>query len=710
MKFKALIFCALMAFTSCSTTRILQENQYRLAHNEVHITNPDEGCTEADISSYVKQSAQGWSPMLWIYNWSNGSGKGFSKLFEKIGTAPVIYNGALVPESAENIKKHLEYLGYYGSDVQTGMQFKKKLATVTYNVTLGKKFTIDSLIYELPEGGEFEKDFRDDIPSSLVHKGDFLSEHILEQESDRSSAALREKGFYGFNKNNYFFVADTLNPDFTTLTYAVREYTRSQNESEATPIRKYKFGDVTITRSADLKFKDNVLQKLNLIKPGDPYSESIVNTSYKRLSAIKLFNGISIEMTPRDSSTVDCNISLSDTKLQGIKADFEVSTNSTGLIGVSPQISWNHKNIFHGGEWLTLGFSGNFQFRAKDKVHSTEFGTNATLTLPKFLGLPYKLFPGPVVPQTEIMAGFNYQNRPEYTRNIVSFSYGYTWQTGTDMFFQINPLKISSVKLYNLTDEFAKVLVEHPLLLDSYLDHVDLGAGGVLYHTTNSDLVPQSSYHYERVSFDFTGNLLSLFNNILPYGYADDRHYLFGVPYSQYVRLEASLGRTIFIADRTSVAFRALAGAGYAYGNSSSMPFEKQFYCGGANSMRGWQARSLGPGADPMEEFFAIPSQTGDWKMEFDAELRFPIAGILEGAVFAEAGNIWSYGRKENIFTTIAADWGFGLRFNIKGAMLLRVDAGLKLYDPSRTECWLAPEEWFRRDGFALHLGVGYPF
>lgn len=708
MKRSILITAAILALCSCSTTRILQEDQYRLARNEVSISNPDGGCSESDVSSYIKQSAQGWGPMLCVYNWSNGSGKGFNKLFEKIGTAPQIYNPSLVPESVDNIKKHLEYLGYYGSDVETSMTSKKKLATVRYNVTLGKRYKIDSLVYDVPEG-EFRQEFMDDLGASLVKKGGYLSENMLDIESDRSSAALREKGFYGFNKNYYFFEADTLTPGFTTLVYSIKEHTRSESESQAMPIRKYSFGDVSITRSADLKFNDKLLRRLNLIQPGAPYSETIVNTTYKRLSSVKLFNSVSIEMTPSDSERVNCNIQLTDSKLQGVKFDLEMSTNSSGLIGVSPQLSWNHKNIFHGGEWLTIGFSGNFQFKATDNVHSTEFGANATLSLPEFLGLPYKLFPGPVIPRTEIMAALNYQNRPEYTRNIISFSYGYTWQTGTDMFFQVNPLKISSVKLYNLTEEFADILAEHPLLLDSYMDHIDMGAGGVLYHTTNSSLVPQSSYHYERLNFDFSGNILSLFNKVLPYGEFDNRKYVLGLPYSQYVRLEASVGRTIFIADRTSIAFRALAGAGYAYGNSTSIPFEKQFYCGGANSMRGWQARSLGPGAANMEEFFAIPSQTGDWKMEFDAELRFPIAGILEGAVFAEAGNIWDYGQRFDI-DTIAADWGFGLRFNIKNAMLLRVDAGLKLYDPCRTEPWLAPEEWFRRDGFALHLGVGYPF
>ena len=709
MKRSVLILSALLIVTSCSTTRILQEDQYRLAHNDVHILNPDADCSESDGTSYIKQSAQGWGPMLCVYNWSNGSGKGFDKLWEKIGTAPVIYNPSLVPESVENIRKHLDYLGFYDSKVEAEMtSAKKKLATVTYNVTLGKRYTIDSLIYDVP-AGEFREDFDADMPKSLVHKGDFLSESMLDKESDRNSAALREKGFYGFNKNHYFFVADTLTPGFTSLTYSIREYTRSQNENESTPIRKYSFGNVSITRSADLKFNDAVLRKLNLIKPGEPYSETIVNTTYSRLSSLKLFNGISIQMTPRDSSTVDCNIVLSDTKLQGVKVDLEMSTNSTGLIGVSPQLTWNHKNIFHGGELLTLGFSGNFQFRARDNVRSTEFGANAALTLPQFLGLPYKIFPGPVIPQTEVMASFNYQNRPEYTRNIASLTYGYTWQSGTDMFFQVNPLKISYVKLYNLTEDFAWVLAEHPWLRDSYRSHIDLGMGGVLYHTTNAAIVPTSSYHYERVNFDIAGNLLSLFNHSLPQGEDDDAHLLFGVPYSQYVRLELALGRTIFLGEKTSLALRATGGAGRAYGNSTAMPFEKQFYCGGANSMRGWQARSLGPGASTVSDYFAIPSQTGDWKMEFDAELRFPVVSIIEGAIFAEAGNVWNYGTK-NILSTIAADCGFGIRFNIRNSMLLRIDTGLKLYEPCREEPWLAPEEWFRRDGFAIHLGVGYPF
>ncbi|MBR2747095.1 MAG: BamA/TamA family outer membrane protein [Bacteroidales bacterium] len=198
------------------------------------------------------------------------------------------------------------------------------------------------------------------------------------------------------------------------------------------------------------------------------------------------------------------------------------------------------------------------------------------------------------------------------------------------------------------------------------------------------------------------------------------RKIIWNVPYAQYVRGELQLGQTIRLGggEGQAVALRFLIGAGYGYGNSTTVPFEKQFYAGGASSMRGWQARALGPGGvEPWTEYFLIPSQTGDFKMEANIEYRFPIVWKLEGALFADMGNVWELRKSEWFsnssfsFDTIAADWGLGIRVNLD-FILVRIDMGTKVYEPCRPadERLIGPAEWLKRDNFALHFGVRYPF
>lgn len=234
----------------------------------------------------------------------------------------------------------------------------------------------------------------------------------------------------------------------------------------------------------------------------------------------------------------------------------------------------------------------------------------------------------------------------------------------------------------------------------------------MLYYTSDTDANPSRSYYYTRLSLDLSGNILSLLS---PRGTGT----IFRVPFSQYVRTEVTFGRTWRFGEEDSqaLATRLLAGAGYAYGNSSAMPFEKQFYGGGAGSMRGWQARSLGPGFAQIDKTFSIPSQTGDLKLEANIEYRFPLVWKLAGALFVDAGNVWSMRDIDNLtenepfINSVAADWGIGARVDLS-FLILRLDLGMKMHDPSREagERWLNPGQWLQRDGCAIHFGVGYPF
>lgn len=725
----ALSAIAALSF-SCSTTRVLEDGQYRLAANKVEVKG-DSKFNPKEIESYIKQKPNsyiifGWNPFLNLYNWSGKNpDKAVNRFIRKMGTAPVIYQPSQVESSTENIKRHLEYLGYYGSDVRSDIEVKGKKVKVTYSVTLGKRFRIGEITYSVPDG-EFKDDFLADTSEITVRSGDYLSEDALEKETELRASAMRRKGYFGFTKNYFSFEADTLNsPDTAGLLMTVKEYTRNQTPEYARPHRKYYMGKVTLSYDKDLKFNDKVLRNMCTLHPGDLYDENEVNTTYSRLSALKMFSGVNVSMNPQDSGIVDCDITLTRSRMQGFKVNLEGSTNSTGLIGISPQISYYHKNIFHGGQWLNLGFLGNFQFKYDDRsVKSNEFGVSAGLSFPEFLGLPNSIFKGPFVPRTEINASYNYQNRPEYTRNMISTSYGYSGSLRNGKFFyQFYPIQAKIVRLTNLDPNFYTTLSGNPFMRDAYQNHFDVGSGLVAYYTTSTALVPKETYEYARLQLDASGNVLSLFNKAMKSDEYGSR-LIWNTPYSQYIRTELTLGKTFVFGRNGSqaLAMRLLGGVGYAYGNSSTIPFEKQFYSGGANSMRGWQARSLGPGNSKADTTFVIPSQTGDVKLEANLEYRFPMFWKLCGAVFTDVGNIWTLKETDgddgshthfdlkNLAASLAADWGIGLRVDLN-FLILRLDMGMKVYDPSLdTARWRSPSQWLKKDGYTLHFGVGYPF
>ena len=719
MKRSLLLVISILGLVSCSTTKLVPEGNYRLLSNKVVFEG--EKLSPTEVTPYIRQQAKkglifGWGPGMSIYNWSNGSGVGINKFWETIGTAPVIFDPTQIEGSCANIAKHLETIGYYGSKVTGEIEYRGRMAKVKYRVTPGKRFPIDRIVYEVP-GGEFGEEFRADSSNISVHVGDFLSEKVLEAETVRGAGVFRNLGYYEFNKNFYTFEADTLT-DVTTLFYRIRQEPRV-----------YHIGQVNIIHPAGIPFRESLLRKFNVIQPGALYNEQIVNTTYARLSALKVFNSVSVEMSPADSTTVDCDIRLSGLDQLGFKINLEASTNASDLLGFSPKLNLYHKNLFHGGEWLDLGFTGNWQWVPKTKISSAELGVTASLSFPRLLGISLRRMRGENIPRTEFKTSFNYQNRPEYKRILTSFSFGYNGQIGREYFYQISPLQISTVKLYEVDASFLDKLSTYPYLWDTFEDQINAGVGVMLYHTTNSDVVPKTAYHYERLSVEASGNVISLFNPILPtYEGLVPQHLLFGLPYKQYVRAELNLGRVFRFGwgDLQSLVLHMVAGAGLAYGNSVSLPFEKQFYCGGANGMRGWQARTLGPGFSPLSDYFKIPSQTGDVKLEADIEYRFPSIWKLEWAIFAEAGNVWNlpFLRKEITdglggeidagerfsLRSVAADWGVGLRVNLD-FILIRLDVGFRIHDPARAEGdrWVKPRDWFHGSS-AIHFGVGYPF
>lgn len=717
MKRLALIILALVAAVSCSTVKVLTEGQTRLVSNKIVVEKSKENdgtITRGGVGRYIQQQTPARLPFgLYIYNWTGTKNAGWNKFVERLGYPPIVFDSLKVGRSVDAIQNHLKYNGFYASDVTASVVTKGKKTWVEYRVMPKGRKKIDSISLFYPEDGTIGEDFLAARKKLSLKEGDFLSEAYLDREGDKIIEDLRGKGYFTLTKNYLAFQADTLSkPDSVALRMHLREYTRTEDSSHSVKHEKFTFGDVNFELSPLLKLRPKFVKGINLIESGTLFNESVVNASYNRFTSLTTLSKVNFELTPRDTARiVDVNIALTESKLQGFKLALEASINSTGLFGLSPSISYYHKNIFHGGERLTVNFNSNHQFRfQKNSPKANEYAANVSLLFPQFLGIPMHKFKS-LLPSTEIKASFNHQSRFEYTRNIITASYGYKGtNTLQNVNYEITPVKLDIVDIFQIDSTFAKQISTNPFLKNAYQDHFVLSLTGMVMYRDAKDF-------YVRFNGDVAGNLMSAFNKFMKTN-ADGEHVVWGKPYSQYVRGELAIGKSFNLAPEANhrLAVRFLAGVGYAYGNSRSLPFERHFWAGGASSMRGWQARSLGPGSMPKNTAFSIPNQTGDMKIEANIEYRFNIYSVLEGALFFDAGNIWTLRADDprsdfawnRFYKQIAMDYGAGLRVNLN-FLILRFDLGLKLYDPSR-DLWLGPANWKGNDPLAFQFGIGYPF
>ena len=690
----------------------------------------------------------GWKPSVVIYNWTNG----------KLGQAPVIFDSTLVERSKDNIDNYLISRGFYNSTIKDTVITSNKKTTVNYSILTRNLFRIDTIYYNMADTS-IAAILKKEIDNSALRKGSVLSERRLETEGERLSSLLRNEGYYNFNKNFFSFEADTSAMDGTAKLYVtINDYIPAGTEIDAAiPHKQYTIRNISVypdydpmreietnvSYTYDTLIRDyltiyrvnrensvrsSVIDRMNLIKPGGVYSEKTANDTYNRFVSLRYYSGVNLQFdevpgSSRDSlGEVDLTIRLSPSKSQGFKINLEASTNSNGLFGVSPNISYYHKNIFRGGEWFSLGFMGNFQFKLREPTRSTEFGVSTGISFPDFLFLPKRLFET-YVPRTDINLGYNYQHRPEFTRNLISATFGYNWRSGERFQYTLNPIQLNIIKLAIRNQDFYDQLQNNPFLRNAYRNYFDLGAGGTIYfNTLGGNIEPnmsrERSSFYLRWVYDISGNLLSLFNSTMSTDPITGSRLLWNTPYAQYIRSDLYLVRTWRINRNTSLATRLNIGIGYSYGNSNAMPFEKLFYAGGSNSMRAWTARTLGPGSMPLNTTFLIPNQTGDIKLEANTEYRFRMFWKLEGALFADMGNIWTLRsepgnedgqfRIKDFYKSLAANWGTGLRFDISFA-IIRLDMGMVVRDPYRKQ-WIGPSKWLQKDNFAIQFGINYPF
>lgn len=716
---------------------------------------------------------------LWIYNLSDSTGKTglkrwLNKTFQRIGEPPVVFDSSLYISSLTGISQYLYSKGYYDAVVADSLIYRRnKFVGTTIRIKTKTPYRLvdfkisgsDTVLVGL---------LKKDSSTTLLKRGMIFDSDVLDKERERIVSYLRNQGYYYFNKSHIVYEADsTIGDKRVALNLIIKNtlFYKSDIEVEGGILHdKYIVKEVNVYTNFEPtealtnkeylnKFNSYVYNGLNIryynarnvtselvnravvIKPNEPYNNSDANATYENFSGLRIFRTINIEFQEVETETLSkshegeivtfvrpkeltCNIFLSPMVRQSYKVEGELFLSSQTW-GIEGSLGYSHLNVLKGAEHLNLNFNGSVDFLKGNQTESivspinksTEFGVSAALFIPRFL-MPFNLQKKLklLAPKTQFTGNYNFQSRTYYTRNLVNFGFGYRWTTKRKFTISYTPINLSIIKMYN-DDSLQRYLKDNPLLSTAFSNHfISSGILSLEYNTQKINSL--DSYFYSIINVEAAGNFVSLFNPKLKKTKLSDGKLaksIWGMPYSQFVGIDYTVVYNQRLDSKNRLAYRFQIGVALPYGNISYLPYEKYFYVGGANSMRGWQVRTLGPGAST-NRILAL----GDFKLEANVEYRYKLFWSFEGGLFLDAGNVWFLPRNhqasdatfkiDTFLSQIAANTGFGLRLNL-GYLIARFDVGVRMVDPSKP---YGSRFLFNKlpsnENFSYHIGVGYPF
>ena len=767
----AMTLATVTLLCSCASTKHVPDGQLLLDKVKINILDKDnaKNLNKQELTNYLRQTENhkvlgGLKMQLAIYNISGkDSSNWFNKWIRRVGTPPVIYDSTLTTASENQLQRALINKGYLKNTVTSNVTLKpeKKKAQVEYNITLNKPYLIRSIAYDIPNDSLREiilgdtTDFPIKCQSALDHKK-------LDDERELIVQRLRNKGYYAFNKNYITFVADTAAGSHDVdLTLALSDKTQDLphmphidthrqfyvrdvifvTSYDAVNMQNGVYGDstsyngITVLYGEDRYIDKAILDENCFIRPGTIYNANDVDRTYKALGRLGIIKYINIDMKAVGEVDghllLDAYILLNRDKSQTISFSLE-GTNSEGDLGFGIGADYQHRNIFKGSEILNVKFKASYESLSGDlsgliNDNYSEYSGDVGITFPKFK-MPFlrESFKRRIQASTEFMTSFNYQERPEYTRIIAGGGWKYIWsERNNQMRHTFNLIDLSYVYLPKSKINFLDSIT-NPLLRYSYENHLIMRMGYTFYKTNRRATNPlttvfQDNIYTVRASAETAGNLLYGISHLIGQKReADDSYKVVGTRYSQYVKLDGDFAITHYINQRSSLAMHAGFGIAVPYGNSTVLPFEKRFYSGGANSVRGWGVRTLGPGSfDGKKAQNSFIYQCGDIRLDLNLEYRCKLFWVLELGAFIDCGNVWTIKEYENqpggvfkfskFFEQLALSYGLGLRMDFT-YFLVRFDLGMKAHNPaSGQEHWPLVHPSLKRDA-ELHFSIGYPF
>ncbi len=771
-KYYHIVFCMLVSclFVACSTTKYVPEGKYLLESVQVKTDSRD--VSKYDLNTYVKQMPNSrWFRMmkteLHIYDWSGrDSTRWVNRFLRRLGEPPVIYSEDRANKTAELLRKVMQSKGYMHANVDVVRKWKPKKVAVTYTVHCGNPYLVegitttveDSIIAKIVEAHNDE---------SLLHKGMILDSQVLDAERERIVKVLKNQGYYVFNKDYIQYVVDTLKGKKDVhLDMRLRDYSLDTEDEKQISVHHpiYRIGKVSFvtdydvlkttpsfgTLNRDSMQLNNVkffYKKRPFLRPkiltqnvhfsaGDLYSAKKATTTYRSLGRMDALKSVSIKYKPvqrGDSMLLDTYILLSPAKNKRVSLELE-GTNSAGDFGAAVAATFQHRNLFHGSEHLMLKFRGAFEMISglDQNIYQgdnfKEYSVESELTFPRFL-FPFvsSSIRKRIQASSVVSLKYDYQLRPEFTRNIASLGWGYKWRTNNGVQHRIDLIDLNFLYMPWISDQFRDDYLTdaNSILAYNYEDRLILKCGYTYYYNSLNrksalERNKRQYYYTFRFSAESAGNVLYGYSRLMNFKRNSNGEYeLVNIPFAQYIKGEVDYALNRPIDDRNSLAFHVAAGVAYPYGNAQMMPFEKRYFAGGANSVRGWSVRELGPGRFAGDGNFM--NQSGDIKLEGSVEFRSKLFWKLHSAFFVDAGNVWTIRDYESqpggcfavdrFYKEIALSYGLGLRFDFD-YFVVRLDGGMKALNPiypSGRDRWPVLHPDLGRD-FTFHLAVGYPF
>ncbi len=764
--FLSLTVLAIFLF-SCNPTKYVLEGETLLEGNNIKVST--EGIKASELEPYLKQKPNkrifGARFHLGLYNLSNiDKDKKFHNWLRDIGEEPVIFDSYAAAKSAGQIKSYVSSKGYFDGKVTDTVETEKQRSSVYYNVDITTPYTIRDMTYQIADSNLL-KLYIFDSTNNVIERGKPYDVDLLQRERLRFERFVRDHGFYEFSSDYISFEVDsTVGNRQVDVTFVVKNFsgTDELNNIKQVPHSIFRINNIYIYpdfiprdaleegeayfRSLDTTYYrgyyfvgsekkpeikyDFIIQSLYL-KPGSTYNLTNTEQSQAHLMGSKVYRLVNItfnEYTGNSdkqdqSRMIDCIIQLTLLSQQSYKVEVE-GTNSGGNLGGAVNLIYQHKNLFHGAELFSMKLKGAYETMRQEgkRLEPTqEYGVETSLRLPDFL-VPFmknEEFIKKYNPTTTLVAAYNYQSMPFYTRKMANATFGYNWKANVYQEHFINPLQFNAIKLPSIDSAFLSQIESSSYLAYAYKNVLILG-GNYSYIFNNQSIKRSRDYWFLRFNAEAAGNLLNAVSRITSPNKSDSVTYTFlDQPFAQYIRADVDLRYNYVINEAGSIVYRGFFGIGIPYGNSKAIPFEKQYFGGGANGVRAWQVRTLGPGSYVPDTTFL--NQTADLKLELNAEYRFKLFWILEGAVFVDAGNIWNYRedpsrpgsqfKLNTFYKDIAMGTGAGLRFDFS-FFLGRIDLGMKLRDPIIREQnkWIFTNRAYDRNDFTIVIAIGYPF
>ncbi|MCL1938715.1 MAG: BamA/TamA family outer membrane protein [Candidatus Azobacteroides sp.] len=752
------IYCVVVFIfnPACSPTKYIPEGQYFL--NKVDIQMDDKGTDKESLLPFIQQRANSSGLAPRIYNMVKNDSNFIKRFVRKLGEPPAIFQSQWVSPSISELEAEMNNRGYFNSLVSAQVDTIGNIAEVIYHIHNGEPYRVRNFQIDVPQlrdrrsqrnRNNANRLNRNSRRVRIIREGSIFSIELLEKERIRLSSTLQNLGYYTSTKENLHYLADTTlrsnQVDLTMIAldslYA-RPYT-VQRVNVYSGYDPFEREDYRIVDSVEYKgihiyydslhfLRPKVIAEKVMVAPEQLFRERQREATYNLFQSLNCMGRVDIQYGENlypDSTLLDCNIYLTPGNSHSLQTGLE-GTNKAGNLGVALDVNYGNLNIFNGSEIFNIHLRGAYEFvsgKSEGAIANNyyELEINPSLTFPK-LHFPFigKYVANRFSTQTQYSLGYNIQQRPEYMRNFFNFNWKIRWESQRkttnhslsllDINYVNMPWKSELFQDYlnNYVDSLTKLSYDN--VFTAGIDY------GLIYTNTGTGGVRQNLYTI-RFNAETSGNLLNWYFKKRKASKSEEGQYrIFGNPFAQYAKGEIDFSETFSLNPITRMAFHWGIGAAYPYGNSDILPFEKRFYAGGPNSVRGWSTRYLGPGSYNRGIAGDPTTHVGDIKLIMSAEYRLKVLSWLEPALFVDAGNIWTIKdypnqpdglfRWNQFYKEIAVGIGFGLRFDLN-FLLLRLDAGTRVYDPARDEgkrMVLFKDNLFRQS--TIHLAIGYPF